>query len=405
MSGALRANPPLRRLLVAWSQSCIGTGAGYVALLLLTLRHLHTAWAVSAVLLADYLPSIALGSWLGALADRYSKRRLLVIASLLQAAAYGGLAVSHTALPILALALVAGTGTAVERPAVRAALPVLAGEASQVAAAMYDTVRWGGMTAGPLVAAALFAVGGTSLPLALNGVSFALAACVLATVAIAPAERHGDSEPIGAGIRAGLTTALTMPAIAIVAASSAGTFIAGGLLNVCEPLFARRVLHGSSSAYALLVAAYCGGLVVASLLVARRGAKPPHVLIARYVAAVLLTAGGILGSALANSLPLAGLTFAATGIGNSLLLVSGTQLILDCVPNAVHGRLFGAKDTVEGACFLLGLAGAGGLVALVGVRVTLGTAGAICAACGVAAAAALRTRSLTSGPTTEVQAP
>jgi MFS family permease len=75
-----------------------------VALLSLTLGHLHSPWAVAAVLLADYLPSIALGAWLGSLADRYSKRRLLVLASLLQAGAYGGLAVSHTAFPILALA-------------------------------------------------------------------------------------------------------------------------------------------------------------------------------------------------------------------------------------------------------------------------------------------------------------
>jgi hypothetical protein len=75
-----------------------------------------------------------------------------------------------------------------------------------------------------------------------------------------------------------------------------------------------------------------------------------------------------------------------------LLLVSGTQLILTCVPNAVQGRLFGAKDTVEGACFLIGLAGAGALVAAASVRVTLGTGAAICAVSGLAAAAALRGR-------------
>jgi hypothetical protein len=391
MFGRLRANPPLRRLLGAWAQSCVGTGAGYVALLLLTLGHLHTAWALGAVLLADYLPSIALGAWFGALADRYPKRRLLVLGSLLQAGAYGGLAISHTAFPIVSLALLAGTGSALERPAVRAALPVLAGEATQVAAAAYDTARWLGMTAGPLVAAALFAVGGVALPLALNAVSFVIAAAVMASVAIAPAPL-GDDEPAGLGIRAGLSAALAMPAIAIVVASSAGTFIAGGLLNVCEPLLARHVLHGSASDYALLVACYCAGMVTATALVARRGTKPPSVLLPRYVVAVLLTAGGMCGSAIAGSVLLAGFTFAATGVGNALLLVSGTQLILTCVPNAVQGRLFGAKDTVEGACFLIGLAGAGALVAAASVRVTLGTGAAICAVSGLAAAAALRGR-------------
>jgi len=55
----LRSNPSLRRLLAAWAQSCLGTGAGYVALLLLTYRYLHTSWAIAAVLLADFLPAIA----------------------------------------------------------------------------------------------------------------------------------------------------------------------------------------------------------------------------------------------------------------------------------------------------------------------------------------------------------
>ena len=66
MTAMLRSNPSLRRLLGSWAQSCVGTGVGYVALLVLTIRYLHTSWAVSAVLLADFLPWIALGAWFGA---------------------------------------------------------------------------------------------------------------------------------------------------------------------------------------------------------------------------------------------------------------------------------------------------------------------------------------------------
>jgi len=387
-----RGNPPLRRLLIVWAQSCVGTGAGYVALLLLTVGRLHTGWWIAAVLLADYLPAIAFGAWFGGLADRYSKRRLLIVANLVQAAAYGGLALSHTAAPIVLLALLAGTGGAIERPAVRAALPVIAGEGSQVAAAVYDTARWGGMTAGPLVAAGLVAVGSVALPLALNGASFVIAAALIATVSIPSATQDETREPTGSGVRAGLAVALSLPAIAIVVACSAGTFIAGGLLNVCEPLFARRVLLGSPSDYALLVASYCAGMVLASALVAHLGSRPPRALIGRFVAAVALTAAGMGASALAGSVGLAAITFAATGVGNALLLVSGTQLILTTVPVEVQGRLFGAKDTLEGACFLIGLAAAGGLVTAEGVRTSLATAAAICAFCGLAGAVALRGR-------------
>ena len=55
--------------------------------------------------------------------------------------------------------------------------------------------------------------------------------------------------------------------------------IAGGLLNVCEPFLARRVLHGSGSDYALLVTCYGLGMVLASGLVARRADATARVLL------------------------------------------------------------------------------------------------------------------------------
>jgi MFS family permease len=386
----LRSNPPLRRLLAAWAQSCLGTGAGYVALLLLTYRYLHTSWAIAAVLLADFLPAIAFGSWFGACADRYSKRLLIVTANLLQAAAFAGLAFAHTAAPIFALAVLAGVGNALLRPALRSALPLVAGDSSQVAAALYDTARWLGMTVGPLVAAGLFALSGVALPLALNGLSFLIAAAVMSTVAIGrPAGAGPGEDAPGSGLRAGLAEAFAAPGIAALIACSAGSIIAGGLLNVCEPLLATKVLHGSGSDYALLVACYGAGMVAASALVARRGNMPAGVLIRRYLAAQTLTAVGMTGSAIVGSVGPATIAFAATGYANALLVVSEMQLIQLRVPSAVQGRLFGAKDTVEGACFLIGLLGAGALVAAAGVRVTLATGAAICAVCMLAALATL----------------
>ena len=71
-------------------------------------------------------------------------------------------------------------------------------------------------------------------------------------------------------------------------------------------------------------------------------------------------------------------------------LVSETQLIQLRVPASVQGRLFGAKDTVEGVSFLLGLVGAGALVATEGVRITLAVGAGICGLCALAAVATVR---------------
>ncbi|MGA3360929.1 MAG: MFS transporter [Solirubrobacteraceae bacterium] len=385
MAEILRTNRSLRRLLGAWAQSCLGTSAGYVALLLLTYRHLHTSWAVAAVLLVDFLPVIAFGSLFGLLADRYSKRLLIVVANLLQAVAYGGLALSHTAVPILGLALLAGVGNAMLRPALRSALPQIAGEDKQVAAALYDTCRWLGLTVGPLLAAGLIAVSGLALPLALNGLSFVIAAAVMATLAIESPPRGATHQEAGAGLRSGLAVAFAAPGIAALILCACGVVVGFGLLNVCEPLLATSVLHGSGSDYALLVACYGVGMVAASALVARRPGAPPSVLIRRYLDAQILTAVGMFGSAIVGSVLPATLAFAATGYANALLLVSETQLIQLRVPASVQGRLFGAKDTIEGSCFLLGLLGAAPLVAAEGVRVTLATGAGICGVCALVA--------------------
>lgn len=392
MAAILRANPPLRRLLGAWLQSCLGTGAGYVALLLLTYRYLHTSWAIAAVLLCEFLPGIALGSPFGALADRYSKRRLIVVANLLQAVAFAGLAFAHTAVPILGLALLAGVGNALQRPALRSALPGVAGGQIQLAAALYDTCRWIGMTAGPAIAAGLFAISGVALPLALNGLSFLVAAGVIATIAFgAPPQAATTEAASSSGVRAGLSEAFAAwPAVAAVVACSAGWIVGAGMLNVCEPILARTVLHGSGSDYALLVTAYGAGMVTASWLVARRGSMPTNVLIQRYVGALILTAVGMGGSAIVGSVLPAALTFAATGYANALLVVSETQLILLRIPSAVQGRLFGAKDTFESACILLGLVGAAALVSAAGVRFTLAAGGGFDVVCAIAAVVAFR---------------
>jgi MFS family permease len=386
--------------MAAWLQSCLGTGAGYVALLLLTVtvRSLHSGWAVVAVLLADFLPAIAFGALFGMFADRYSRRRLIVIANLLQASAWLGLAFVHTAAPILALALLAGVGNALQRPPMRAALPVLAGEAKQTAAAWFDTCRWVGITVGPLIAAGLFAVSGTAVPLALNGVSFAVAAIAIATLAIDTATDGEESERHGAGLRAGLAVAFSAPAIASVIICSGAAVISMGFLNVCEPLLATHVLHGSGSDYALLVAAYGTGMVTGSVLVARRGNVGPRVIIGRYLASLVLSGLGMAGSAMVGSVAPAAISFAATGYANALLVVSETQLIQLRVPNSVQGRLFGAKDTIEGAFFLIGLIGAGALVALGGVRLTLASGAGIYGVCALAGLAALGPLARSRGP-------
>jgi hypothetical protein len=168
------------------------------------------------------------------------------------------------------------------------------------------------------------------------------------------------------------------------------TVTAGGVLNVCEPLLAVKVLNGSSSDYAVLAGSFGIGMVAASLYVMRRGAMPDSVLVRRYLAALAVASIGMLAGAAAANIWMATVAFAATGYANALMLVSETQFLQLRVPAGVQGRLFGAKDALEGACFLGALVLAGALVTAAGVRFTLAVAAGICAAAATAAAILLR---------------
>src|SRR4051794_12422219 len=101
----MRTPGAVRRFLLASLQSSVGNAIGYVALLLLASETLHSPWAVSLVLLADFLPAIVLAPAFGALADGWSRRVLIVGAELLCGTAFVGLAFADTFIVVLALAL------------------------------------------------------------------------------------------------------------------------------------------------------------------------------------------------------------------------------------------------------------------------------------------------------------
>src|SRR5436190_8146133 len=108
----LRAEPRARRFFLAHIQSSLGTGAAYVALLVLAYQRFNSPWAVTLILLADFLPATLFGPILGAAVDRYGRRRCAVVSDVLRAILFVALALASSFLLIFALALLAGVGPA-----------------------------------------------------------------------------------------------------------------------------------------------------------------------------------------------------------------------------------------------------------------------------------------------------
>src|SRR5215211_8199934 len=105
-----------RIFFLALAQSSIGTGAAYVALLLVAYERFRSPWAIGLILLADVLPAMLLGPVFGAVADRWSRRAATIVADVLRVVAFAGIALVDGFVPSLLLALLAGVGTASSRP-------------------------------------------------------------------------------------------------------------------------------------------------------------------------------------------------------------------------------------------------------------------------------------------------
>src|ERR687893_908638 len=116
--------------------------------------------AVSALFATTLVPMVALAPLAGLVADRFESVRVLVVASLAQAAVAAALAFTTDLAAILALSSLLTAGNAFAQPAEFTLIPAVA-RAGRVteATGVLEAARYAGFAAGPLLAAGLTALG------------------------------------------------------------------------------------------------------------------------------------------------------------------------------------------------------------------------------------------------------
>lgn len=407
MHGALellRSDRRVRFFFCALTQSALGTGAGYVALLLIAYDRFHSAWAISLVLAADLLPTMLFGPLFGAVADRSSKKTCAVVADVVRAVAFGGIVLVDNFAVTVAFAVMAGVGTGLFRPATLAAVPSLV-DRSRVSAAtaMFGAVEDVGFTLGPALAGAAFLAVGATDVLALNSVTFAASALILLTIRFGSPPVLEDAGPpttarpsLIVEARAGLAVAASTPGLRAVLLLSSATLLFCGLFNVGELLFVKSELDAGPSAFSWLVMLFGLGFLGGSLAGARGGALAD--LKRAYLSGLAVLAAGFIGSALAPSVGVAALTFLAAGFGNGLILVHERLIIQAVISERMIARIYGVKDALTAWAFGLAFASGGILFEIFGVRPVLLAAGLASAL--IAGAGALLLATAWSGPTT-----
>jgi MFS family permease len=374
---AALADPRFRLLFVATFASGFGNWLAVVALQIDVYDRTHSGWWVAALLVANILPAVFLGLLLGPLVDALSRKRLIIASDLGRLVVFAVLPFVGSAAGIVALAAVAGVGTAFFRPAVLAGLPNLVSEESLAGAnALLQLVDWTTIAIGPLVGGALTAAAGPHLAYWVNSVTFGVSALLVARI---PAHLLQSDRHIGRGhwrdLVEGFDVVRRSRALLCVLLAWSIVMFANGGINVAEVFLAKHSYGTGDFGFGLLWAGSGVGLVIGGLVAASLIAQG---LQTAYVRLLVVFALGIAGAAAAPNVWIGTLAMLLAGFGNGGAVVANITLVQRGAPDHVRGRAFTLLMSANYAVFGIALIIAGPITNLAGARwVYAGAAGTI----------------------------
>jgi len=273
-----------RRLWSAQAISAFGSRITRTALPIVAVNALGEPESIIGLLAAMQLaPGVVLALFAGGFVDRGRKRRILVAADLIRAAAVASLTVAWL-LGVLSMAhvivvgAVVGAASALFQISDVAYLPTLVGKPhlAEGNAKLEATEAIAEIT-GPASAGGLIAALGAPLAVAIDAASYVWSAFMLGrirAVETAPPERAATPQ-LGSDLRIGLRAVFGHPQVRPIVLSWMVWSIVGGFFIALYPVFCLRVLHLSEAEFGVVIAmggvGALGGAVVSRRLVAAIG--------------------------------------------------------------------------------------------------------------------------------------
>ena len=384
----LRASRSFGLLFTSTLISGLGTWVAVIALSLdVYARTDGSGRWIAALLIADFLPAVAIGLLLGPLVDRLSRKRLLVGADVVRLAVFVLLMFVVNEGQIVALAFVAGVASGFSRPAAYAGLPNLAPAKSLPQAnSLLRTADQLTIMFGTLIGGVIVGVWSPDVAYGINAVSFLVSAVLLLQI---PGrllqEGHVESKGHWADLAEGFDVVRKSRALLTVLVSWNLAMMAIAFVNVGEVFLARKSYGTGSFGFGLMWTASGAGAVIGALFASSFLAR--RTMMAVYTAALGLMAFGDFAAALAPTVWVGIWFILIQGIGNSTAIVCNSLLVQRGAPDAVRGRAFTLIMGSNFAVLGIGMAIAGSVVDAIGARWTWGIAAgllAVAAICGYA---------------------
>lgn len=371
--------PGFRLLFLATLGSSLGTLLATVALVVDVKDRTDSGSWVSALMIVEFLPAVAVGLFLGPLLDRLSRRGLMIVSDLVRAAVFCALPFASTAGEIIALAGIAGLATGFFRPAVYAGLPNLVEEEELAQANSLiqtsENVSW---TVAPIIGGALVAASGPDVAYWVNAASFLLSALLLVRI---PAAKLQGALAVSRGhlrdLKDGFARVLRTRALLTVLVVWTIALGAVASTQTAQVFLAKDAFDAGDFGYGLIFGCIGLGLALGSFgagtWIERRSLGTV------YAASIVVQAIGIAAAGVSPNVWVSLPFFVLAGIGNGTAVVCNSLLVQRGAPDEIRGRVFTVIMSVNYLVYGIGFVVAGPLTDAVGPRWVFGGVGAVLA--------------------------
>lgn len=426
------------RLWLTQVVSATGDWLGFLAIAALATRLSpeRPEAAIGLVMSARIVPGFFLGPAAGVFADRFNRKRLMVVCDIGRALVLATLPFVDTILGLIIASLVLEVFTLLWAPAKEASVPHIvpsdhlttANSLSLVAA--YGTIP---LAAGifSLLAKASEWLGDFELLTVLRGTpeglafyfdaaTFGLSALMIYSLPLPRRRKEERTRTSGRRLefgsawrelREGWEFVFINPVVRSVNLGLATGLIGGGMLVPLGPVFAEDVLGSGQAGFGVLIFALglgvAGGVVTISVFQKRVPKEWA------FVVAVFVAGGSLLAAASMSAIVLASVFVFVLGVCAGTVYVLGFTMLHEHVEDELRGRIFSALYTLVRLCVLISFAVGpflselfgelsdavfednhisvfGAAIAVPGVVLTLWTAGLIIVAAGFIAASSMR---------------
>jgi MFS family permease len=373
-------NGDLLRVILAWAASNLASRASAIAVAVYAYEE-GGAGAVGVVAFVRLIATAVLAPWLSVVADRVSRRLVMIVVEVLRGALFVALAIlvagSSPSWLVYGLAVLVAIVEPLFRSAQAAITPALVATPEELTAAnvLASGVESVGLFLGPALGALLLAATSVEAVFVVSAGLVAVAVVLVLLLGIAGKPAREPHAERGHGLLEGWRCILAEPELRVVIGLFSVQTLVAGMFNVLVVVLAIEVLDLGTPGVGVLDGAVGIGALLAVLVaagIATRGRLATSFAVGLLLWGVPLALVAVLPE-VAVVIPL----LVVVGVGNTLVDVAGITLMQRSAPDAVLGRVFGAFEALVVATMAIGSLLAPLLVAWLGPEWALAVAGLV----------------------------